>query len=218
MLFAIFGIEFDRDLITKVLSGIVIFCCTTLLSFVIGRWWGRYQAHKQWESKHFLGRIIVSINCLAGGYLKIRTIFERSLEEVFLNPLAIEKIRNASLKTSVQNPIIPMEKKDRWFLLNFVLNAVAEHFSSNLVRYDAGEPLRPVQYLLFLTAESVGEDRIRKVRAMLLRKDYFDNFPYTETLPKLEQEWHADRIVTLRRAIELYAKEPDNFLQLEVYV
>src|SRR6185437_13763534 len=116
------------------------------------------------------------------------------------------------------SPLLPIAKEDRWYLLNFVLNAVAERFSEGLMRYDAGQTLRPVTYLLFLTCEHVGEDRIRKVRAMLLRKDLLESFPYGDDMPKLEQRWHADRIVTLRHAVELYKKEPDNFLSIEVYV
>src|SRR5205814_3208914 len=129
--------------------------------------------------------------------LKIRTVFERSLEEVFLNPVAVEKVRAASLRTTTGNPLLPIDREDRWYLLNFVLNAVAERFSGGLVRYDAGQPLRPVTYLVFLTCEVVGEDRIRKVRAMLLRKDLLEDFPYPDSMPKLEREWHRDRIVTL---------------------
>jgi hypothetical protein len=185
---------------------------------VAGRWWGRYRALRQWRRKQFLGRVIVSLNSFADGWLKIRTVFERSLEEVFLNPVAIDKVRAASLRTTTDNPILPVPPEDRWFLLNFVLNAVAERFSDGLMRYDAGQPLRPVTYLLFLTCEAVGDDRIRKVRAMLIRKDLLENFPYGEAMPKLERDWHADRILTLRRAADLYRKEPDNFLPLEVYV
>jgi hypothetical protein len=208
----------DPELHRRVLSGVIIFFATTVTSFVIGRWWGKYLARRQWQRKQFLGRVIVSLNILSDGWLRIRTIFERSLEEVFLNPVAIDKIRAASLRTTVDNPLLPIAREDRWFLLNFVLNAVAERFSNGLMRFDAGQPLRPVDYLLFLTCEKVGEDRIHKVRAMLLRKDLLENFPCMDTMPKLEREWHADRIVTLRRAAELYQKEPDNFLTLEIYV
>ena len=215
MLFAFWN---DPEVLRRVISGIVIFFGTSVLSFVAGRWWGRYQAKKQWRKKQFLGRIIVSLNCFADGWLKIRTIFERSLEEVFLNPVAIDKVRAASLRTTVDNPLLPIAGEDRWYLLNFVLNAVAERFSGGLMRYDAGQSLRPVTYLLFLTCEVVGEDRIRKVRAMMLRKDLLEHFPYGEDMPMLEQEWHRDRIVTLRRAAELYKKEPDNFLAIEIYV
>ena len=208
----------DPDLARQIVSAIAIFFCTTALSFVAGRWWGRYQARQQWQKKQFLGRITVSVNTFADGWLKIRTIFERSLEEVFLNPVAIEKVRAASLQATANNPLLPIAAEDRWFLLNFVLNAVAERFSGGVVRYDAGAPLKPVTYLLFLTCEVVGEDRIRKVRAMLLRKELLEDFPYPDSMPRLEQEWHGDRIVTLRRAAELYKKEPDHFLPLEVYV
>ncbi len=208
----------DPEVLRRVASGVAVFFATTVLSFVAGRWWGRYQAMRQWRRKQFLGRIIVSLNSFTDGWLKIRTIFERSLEEVFLNPVAIDKVRAASLRTTKESPILPVAPEDRWFLLNFVLNAVAERFTSGLVRYDAGVPLKPVTYLLFLTCEVVGEDRISKVRAMLLRKDLMEAFPYTEAMPRLEQEWHRDRVLTLRRAADLYRKEPDNFLPIEVYV
>lgn len=215
MLFAFWN---DPEVLKRIGSGIVIFFATSVASFLVGRWWGKYQARKQWRKKQFLGRIIVSLNSLADGWLKIRTVFERSLAEVFLNPVAIKKVRSASLRTTVDNPLLPIAKEDRWYLLNFVLNAVAERFSADVVRYDAGQALKPVTYLLFLTCEVLGEDRIRKVRAMLLRKDLLEDFPFVEGMPKLEQEWHSDRIVTLRRAAEMYKKEPDNFLPIEIYV
>jgi hypothetical protein len=214
----LFALLTEPTVVERIVTAIAIFFCTTVVSFVAGRWWGRRRARRDWERKQFLGRIIVSLNTFGDGLLKIRTIFERSLEEVFLNPVAIEKVRLASLRTSEADPLLPMAPEDRWFLLNFVLNAVAERFSGGLMRYDAGQPLQPVTYLLFLTCEVVGEDRIRKVRAMLLRKDLLEKFPYEDTMPKLEQEWHRDRVVTLRRAVALYQKEPDNFLPLEVYV
>jgi hypothetical protein len=208
----------DTEIVKRIASGIIIFFATSVLSFVAGRWWGSYRAKKQWQKKQFLGRIIVSLNSLSDGWLKIRTIFERSLEEVFLNPVAIDKIRAASLRTTADNPLLPIAKEDRWYLLNFVLNAVSERFSGDLMRYDAGKQLQPVAYLLFLTCEVLGEDRIRKVRAMLLRKDLIEKFPYEDDMPKLEREWHRDRIVTLRSAVKLYKNEPDNFMPIEIYV
>src|SRR5262245_17784523 len=208
----------DPDVVKKVVSAIAIFFGTTVISFVVGHWWGRHVAKKQWQSKQFLGRVTVSLNTLADGWLKIRTIFERSLEEVFLNPVAVQKVRAASVRTTVDSPLLPIDPKDRWYLLNFVLNAVAERFGGSVVRYDAGASLKPVAYVIFLTCEVVGEDRIRKVRAMMMRKDLLENFPYWDSMPKLEREWHGDRIITLRRAAELYKKEPDNFMTLEIYI
>ena len=72
--------------------------------------------------------------------------------------------------------------------------------------------------MLFLTCELVGDERVRKVRAMLVRRDVLENFPYADTMPNLENPWHADRIKTLRTAAALYKKETDNFLIIEVCV
>jgi hypothetical protein len=213
-----FAFTSDLALLDRVLSAIGIFFGTTVVSFAVGRWWGRHQAKKQWQNKLFLGRINISLNSISNGWLKIRTIFERSLEDVFLNPVAVEKVRWASQRTTTDNPVLPIAKEDRWYLLNFVLNAVAERFSSGPVRYDAGEPLRPVTYLVFLTCEVLDADRIRKVRAMMLRKELLEDFPFVDAMPKLERDWHRDRIVTLRRAAEIYRSEPDHFLPIEIYV
>ncbi len=204
---------FKRTIITVLVAAI-----TSTATFFAGRWWGRYKASRQWHAKEFLDRVIVSLNIFADGYLKIRTVLERSVEEVFLNRLAIDKVEAACRKTTLENPIMPIEQKDRWFLLNFVLNAVAEHFVSGNIRQDAGQPVNVVKYALFLTCELVGEERIRKIRAMLVRVDVLENFPYEDAMPKLENPWHADRIKTLRVAAALYKKEPDHFLTLEVCV
>jgi hypothetical protein len=202
----------------RAIAGVISAIVLSIITFLVGRYWGRFKASKEWESKVFLNRLIVSLNIFADGFLKIRTVMERNLDDVFLNQIAIEKIAKAAARCTAENPIMPIEPKDRWYLLNFVLNAVAEHFVDGHVRQDAGEKVVTVKYALFLTAELVGEERIRKVRAMLIRHDHLQNFPYPDTMPQLENPWHQDRIKTLRKAAELYAKEPDNFLILEVCV
>ena len=177
---------FKRTIITVLVAAI-----TSTATFFAGRWWGRYKASRQWHAKEFLDRVIVSLNIFADGFLKIRTVLERSVEEVFLNRLAIDKVEAACRKTTLENPIMPIDQKDRWFLLNFVLNAVAEHFVSGNIRQDAGQPVNVVKYALFLTCELVGEERIRKIRAMLVRVDVLENFPYDDSMPKLENPWHG---------------------------
>ena len=191
---------------------------TSAATFLFTWWWGGAAPMRQWHSKEFLDRIIVSLNIFADGFLKIRTVLERSLDEVFLNRVAVDKVLTAARATAVDKPVMPVPKEDRWFLLNFVLNAVAEHFVAGHIKQDAGQPVTSVKYALFLTCELVGDERIRKVRAMLVRADLLADFPYKDSMPKLENPWHEDRIRTLRHAAELYAKEPDNFLVLEVCV
>jgi hypothetical protein len=219
----LFGLEINGqqigdDYTKRVIVTILVAATTSTATFFAGRWWGRYKASRQWHKKEFLDRIIISLNIFADGFLKIRTVMERSLEEVFLNRLAIDKVEAAAKRTKADNPIMPVAQQDRWYLLNFVLNAVAEHFVAGNIRQDAGQPVTVVKYALFLTCELVGEERIRKVRAMLIRRELLENFPYDDAMPGLENPWHADRIKTLRAAAALFKKEPDNFLTLEVCV
>src|SRR5262245_57067948 len=213
-----FAAWLSDDSILKAVLSIGVPVVTTVVSFVAGRWWGKYRARRQWERKDFLGRIIVSVNLLHEGKLRIRTIMERTLEEIFPNALVVQKVSTAAEKTTVENPLMPIAKEDSWYVLNFVLNHVAEHFTSGIVKMDAGQPVTKVVYAIFLTCERVGDERLRKVRAMMLRKDLLENFPYPDSMPELENPWHADRIVTLRRAAELYRTRPDQFLMLEVCV
>jgi type II secretory pathway pseudopilin PulG len=210
--------EFWHEFLEKSGASIAVLVVSTLASFTLGRWWGRYRARRQWQAKEFLGRLIVSLNSFKDDKLKIRTIFERSLEEVFLNPHAVEQVLTAAQRTTRDNPILPIAKEDRWFLLNFVLNAVAERFSAGAVRQDAGEPVRAVAYALCLTSEADDELRVRKVRAMLIRQDVLKHFPYMETMPQLENPWHDVRVQTLRRLAMAYQKEPENFLTMELCV
>lgn len=219
----LFGVDVNPDEVVnettkRVIVTVLVAAITSTATFFAGRWYGRYVAGRQWHKKEFLDRIIISLNIFADGYLKIRTVMERSLDEVFLNRLAVDKILAAAKATTADNPLMPIAKADRWFLLNFVLNAVAEHFVAGHIKQDTGQPVTTVRYALFLTCELVGEERIRKVRAMLIRKELLETFPYSDTMPKLENAWHDDRIKTLRKAAALYATEPDHFLTLEVCV
>lgn len=217
-LFALDAGEIQADFTRRIVVTILVAIVTSTATFFAGRWWGQYKANRQWQKKEFLDRITVSLNIFAGGYLKIRTVMERSLSEIFLNKVAIAKIWAAARATAPDRPVMPIPKEDRWYLLNFVLNAVAEHFVNGHVKQDAGQPVATVKYALFLTCELSGEIRIHKVRAMLVREDLLLDFPYADAMPQLERDWHSDRIKTLRQAAELYKKEPDNFLTLEVCI
>jgi hypothetical protein len=217
MLFADVVADVAADSGKKVLVAVVVAAVTTPLSFFVGRYWGRYKARREWHAKEFMGRVIVSLNVFADGFLKIRTVMERSLEEVFLNQVAVDKVLAAAAKCTADDPLLPIDRADRWYLLNFVLNAVAEHFADGQVKLDAGVPVTRVKYALFLTCELVGDERIRKVRAMLVKESILKAFPDTDGIG-LENPWHADRIKTLRRAAAVYATDPDQFLVLEVCV
>src|SRR5947207_12448798 len=102
--------DFWMELANNFGASVAVVVLSTVVSFTLGRWWGRYRARKQWEAKEFLGRVIVSLNSFVDGALKIRTVFERNLEEVFLNPHAVELVQQASKRTRLDNPLLPIRK------------------------------------------------------------------------------------------------------------
>lgn len=207
------------DSTKRIIVTVIASTVTAAAAFVFGRYYGRWKARREWRSKEFLHRVIVSLNIFRDDLLKIRTVMERSLNELFLNPIAIEKVQHAARNCTISDPMMYIEKEDRWFVLNFVLNAVAEHLVVGQIRLDAGLPVTTVKYSLFLTCEVVGEERIRKVRAMMIRTELLERFPYgDEEMSRFENPWHKDRIRTLQKAAEVFKKEPDLFLTLEACV
>src|SRR5262245_33209270 len=129
----LFAIDLFSDTAVKIFVTVGLPVITTVLSFVAGRFWGYYRAHRQWSRKDFLGRIIISMNLFQENRLRIRTIMERTLEEIFPNAIAVGKVQDAAKRTTVENPMMPLAKEDSWFILNFVLNHVAEHFTQGIV-------------------------------------------------------------------------------------
>ena len=81
--------DFWNDSLQKALASLAVLAATTVGSFVLGRWWGKRRARRQWERKSFLDRLNVSLNQFNDGKLQIRTLMERSLEQVFQNATTV---------------------------------------------------------------------------------------------------------------------------------
>lgn len=214
-----FALQFDmliNGTFEKVLAGIILFVFTTVFSLLIGRWWGHYQARQQLDALHFFDIINVGFNLLNDGSLRIRTIFEANLDQIYRNKIQIATLKKLAQKTTIDHPLIDIPASDAWFYLNFLLNALAEKFTDGNAREACGLPVTKTRFSLFLTCEKVGVDRLHKIRAMLVRQDLLENFPYLETLPTLEKDYHKDRIMTLRSAAKAYRTKPHLFLPFEI--
>jgi hypothetical protein len=176
-------------------------------------WW---RARQNWKKKEFFGRINFSLNSIHDETLKIRTIMEKSCEEVFLNKVAVSTILDAASRTTEKDPIVPLPKDDYWFYLNAALNEVSEKFADGFLRRDAGHDLIASTYVLCLTNEKDGAIRTRKVRAMLIRKEDLLNLP--EEMPKLESKNHTTRWRTLKHMAETFEAKPQQFFEVELVI
>ena len=184
----------------------------TVVGWLIGRW----RAAQSWKKREFFNRLNVSLNSLRDGKLLIRTVLEKTCEDVFLNKVAVERLLRAAQKTTIENPFIPVAKEDRWFYLNAVLNELSETFAEGLFRREAGKPHECLRYLICLTNECDGDVKTRKVRAMVIRKDSLLNLPKEQ--PTLESQSHSIRWKTLQQMQKTYAADPTNFIEVEIVV
>lgn len=186
----------------------------SLVFLLIGSWWGRRRARREWERKRFLDRLNFSLNTIRDGKLEIRTLAEMNCRDVFLNEFAAECVQAAAAKTTRANPLIPLEKDERWYLLNAVLNEVSERFAVGFVRRDMGLPTTTHTYLIALTYENAGDLKTRKIRAMVIRKDLLLNLPTDP--PQFERPHHAVRFETLHAMANIYRTEPTHFLEIDL--
>ena len=179
----------------------------------LGGWW---RARQNWKRKEFFGRINFSLNSLHEGKLRIRTLMEKSCDEVFLNKVAVSTILDAANRTTNSNPIIPLPEDDYWFYLNAALNEVSEKFADGFLRRDVGCDHSTTTYVLCLTNEKDGAMRTRKIRAMLIRKEDLVNLP--EEMPELESKNHATRWHTLQCMASTFMQKPHQFFAVELVI
>jgi len=186
-------------------------------AFMVAGWFlGKRRARAEWRKKEFLGRLNISLNIVRDGKLLIRTLIEKSCEEIFLNAVAVEAVTDAARRTTAADPILPLPEADYWHYLNAVLNEVSEKFAEGELRRDMGLPVTKEVYLLCLTCESAGEMKTRKIRAMMVRKSALENLP-TEA-PALESPSHSTRWETLRQLAGAWKATPQRFLAVELCV
>ncbi len=185
-----------------------------LLGIAFGWFAGNWRARRRWEKKEFFDRLNVSLNEITDGTLRIRTVLEKSCQDIFLNSVAAGAVADAAQETTIEDPTLPLPKGEYWYYLNSVLNEVAEKFSNGVIRRDMGLETKTTAYVFCLTSECDDDVKTRKVRAMLIRVSLLENLP--EDTPQLERESHSVRWNTLNILARERTKNPWKFLEMEI--
>lgn len=190
-----------------------------VLILLAGWIWGNWRSIQAWRKKQFRDRVLLALNSLDNKgdkpILKLRTLFERDIHEVFQNNAMEKIVQEAVTKVSENDPILRLSQENSWYVLNAVLNRISEQFASGLLRRDMGMVATSKWYVFCLTFEKEGGLRIQKIRIMLMEKDTFINFP-AEGEIGVESEKHTFRIHTLRLLRQEYQKNPHLFMHIEL--
>lgn len=186
----------------------------SLVILLIGSWIGRRRARREWMNRRFLDRLNFSLNTIEHGKLYIRTLAEMNCRDVFLNDYAAQRVQEAAQKTTKESALVPLDREERWYILNAILNEVSERFAEGFLKRDMGLPVVKRDYLICLTYENAGELRTRKIRAMVIQKELLLNLP--AEVPQLERPHHLTRFLTLQHLAKSYLADPTNFLEIEI--
>lgn len=168
-------------------------------SLLLGGLAGRFFAWRRYANRAFFDRLNVSLNFVDGGQFKIRTLLEQSTSEVFRNAEMVRQVHRAA-RNQDDEPLLDLPESDYWYFLNAVLNVVSERFAEGYIRREAGVGTEHT-YLMFLTSETAGPVRQRKVRAMLIREDLLLK-TREEPKPAFKNEFYGHRWDSLRQVAD----------------
>lgn len=188
-------------------------------TFFAGRWWGRWRAHREFSSREFRGRLNFSLNEFDGTQLRIRTLRECNIEDVFFNRAMSGRLREVADATTPEDPILPFSDEERWHFQNVVLNEVSELSAGSLLHADAGGTHKRTPYVLCITNEKDGDMRTWKIRVMVVRKEALEGIlamGEREEEPTFESGHHGTRWRTLVTLARRYAAKPKHFLTMEI--
>ncbi len=191
-----------------------------LVLLALGWFWSRWHTLRMWQTKQFKDRMVLSLNTVQkvdGKYkLTLRTLFEKDVYEVLQNRSMVRIVEHAIDQVTPENPLLKIDKENTWYVLNAILNKIAEQFDDGILRRDMGLDVTTKRYVFCLTFEKEGGLRMQKIRVMLIQKESLLEFPESGEI-LLESEKHSTRIQTLRLLKQEYNKDPSLFMELELY-
>lgn len=196
-----------------------------MAGLLVGWAWGRIQAKRAWKNKRFERSLVLGLNVIeiypdAGpgepqASLKLRSLFERPLEDVMLQPSMQKLVKEAMEKTTAERSILQFPKDGAWFLLNTILNQIATQFAEGVIREQLGYEVKKDRFLFCMNFER--DDRLYqyKTRIMMMKKDDFLNFP-DQGIVSVESESHLLRVEALRQLKQEYQTNPHLFMEIEL--
>ena len=186
---------------------------------IIGWSWGRWRASRAWQQKRFKNRVVLALNSLGQEgdkpHLRLRTLFERDICSVLQNTSMVDILNKAIDKVTPEEPLLHFEADNAWYLLNAVLNQIAEQFATGALRQDMGMTVQKQWYTFCYTFETEGSIRMHKIRVMLIKKEDLHNFPESGDIA-LESKKHTTRVKTLRYLKQQRQKFPHLFMDIEL--
>lgn len=193
---------------------------TAIVILTVGWTWMMWRSSTAWRKKEFKDRVLLSLNCIettneGKTFLRLRTLFEKDIHDVLHNNAMVGIVRRHLRKVKVGDPLVRLPKEEAWYVLNAILNKIAEQFATGTLRKDMGLPTTTKSYTFCLSFELQGAIRIQKLRIMMIEKEKLLRFPDAGPV-EVESQTHLIRVETLRLMKNELAKNPHLFMHVEL--
>ena len=194
MSYVFYFVDQAAELTNAYLSHIVIFLILSTITATALYLRERYE----WKSGRFGKRVNISLNVLANGVLRIRTVHEHTMQDIFLSSYARKLLAKAAKKTTISDPFLHFEnERDAWLVYNDVINMISSMYSGHMLSAAAQGRLDETQFLIAITWERDEEVRIQKYRVLLVQENVLNELE-SRSNPDLEVPHHRPRIAALQ--------------------
>jgi hypothetical protein len=177
--------------------------------------------------------INVTLNILADGRLDIDTIVaDRKLVEIYHNAFIAQVIKLSARRTTVEVPVVtfPVKRKTGWLRLsrkthehiyeavyNPLISRVSEQTNSIFsFMKSVGLPMIEYRFVLALTYEKNIPNRDQHFRCMMIWEETLKCLP--DRCPGIDHQEYATRFRTLKSIAAHYARHPDHFGIVKVWL
>lgn len=164
------------------------------------------------KNRRNFNRVNLSLNIITENpngdvILRFRTLCEKDIKQIFHNPISVNMVRVAALKTTEDRPFLDINHDDLWHISTDVLNWISEINSSGYVYRDilgCGQ-VHTENYIFGLTCEKGEGVGFKKIRIMIIKESNLAN-EYLMNRLKYENMYQGARTLTIRNMHEIYMR------------
>lgn len=161
----------------------------------------------EWRRARFENRINISLNTLADGVLRIRTVHEDTVGNVVLSSHARRLLKRAARRTTTKDPFLHFaDQNDAWMVYHEIVLTISGLYSAQIIGAAMrGTSADEEQFFIALTWERDTKTRIQKFRILMAQRDVLRAARTNRAGIRPEVPEHASRIEALAQMYEHYA-------------
>lgn len=161
----------------------------------------------EWSRATFESRINISLNTVADGVLRIRTLYEGDVKDAVLSPYARRLLKKAARKTTLDEPSLSFANwNDAWMVYNGIVNTISGLYAAEILAAAIRRETDEEKFLIDITWERDADVQIQKLRVILVQLSTLRTLFGSGEVIRAEVVEQESRIATLADIYRQYAR------------